>query len=91
MGKQKTKANDDTFLRRSLALALKARALVNIDQDFFLAHPAVSSQPYALGVRSDSHYPAILTAVGTFQPAVFHCQYLTIIFPRLQWGFRSFP
>ena len=79
------------FPCQSLALALKARAPVDVDQYFVFADPAVGNQPAALGVWPDLHQPLVLTAPGAGQPAITYRYHFTMFGLALQGFPLLFP
>ena len=83
-GKRKKPAPTITPLReRSLALALKALALFDIDFDLVFTSPAEHRQISGGQLRRDPQQPP-RTTHRTFQPAISDYQHFTIFFLRLQ-------
>lgn len=89
--KQKAKASENTFSVSSLVLALKARALVDVDQYFVFTDSTVSNNLPALGVRANFHQSPVLArpAPRARNPTVLHCYHFTTLFLHLQ-GFYLF-
>jgi hypothetical protein len=79
------------FPCQSLALALKARAPVDVDQYFVFADPAVGNHPAALGVWPDLHQPLVLAASGTSQPSIIYHYHFTMFGRTLQGIPLLFP
>ena len=83
--KQKAGTNNHALLRKSLAPALKALALVDIYVLFPLAVPAERNCTGRLRVLRDLHHPLVHSASGTHQVSVLHCQHLTMFVAVLQY------
>ena len=90
-GKTKPRPMTTRFPCQSLALALKARAPVDVDQYFVFADPAVGDHPAALGVWPDLHQPLVLAAPGTGQPAITYRYHFTMFGRTLQGVPLLFP
>lgn len=67
---------------KSLALALNALALVNIQDDFTTAGPAIDLQISCHGVWSDFYQMNVPLADRTGNPSVLYDQFITIQFHR---------
>lgn len=89
--KQKAGANNRASLRKSLAPALKALALVDIHDVFGLTIPAIGHDPEGHGVGVDFHYPLVFATMRTFEISAFHYQHSTMHFLRFQCFLAPFP
>jgi hypothetical protein len=75
--KQKAGTNNHASLRKSLAPALKALALVDIYVLLPLAVPAPGNHSGRFRVLRDLHHMLVHAATGANQVSVFHCQHST--------------
>lgn len=87
---KKARPNDSAESGKSLALALKARALDDIKHDLGFAIPAIGRQPAAFRVRPDFSQALIFTALRAAQPPIAHIKHFTTRFHRFQRQRASF-
>jgi len=70
--RKRATTNDHAFLRYSLAVALLALALDDIDDVFGFADPAEDLDRLPLGLRSDPQQPLVPAAVWTDQISIIY-------------------